>query len=242
MKEEVKVSIDGSVQELIIRQGEAPKIYDPEKLVFGGMIDAPATFFRTRRANDPNYFDLRKTVVYVDKDERKILLHQNPNDRFADNISGRLYDNPKVVELGLAGGSCSSYRSPAELSNLLRKYIRFFENPDVGRQLVHELKNVKAKVKGEVDKSSDDRGNKANRFEQSVETNIPVSFVLRMPIFQVSEPVLFAVDIFLEVNGPSISCSLDSIQFEEIYEKEIDRILADNVAEFISAGVTVLSS
>lgn len=240
-KQTLKVNVDPGIKELVIREGRAEEIYPPETIGLSGRITAPIEYFESRRKVKPDYFDLSKTVVLVDINKGRITLMADPTSKFGDVIEGQLFGNPVLSDFHLTDGTQGSYFSPSELAVVFRRNIRFFDNQDEARKMIFQLKNLKVQTSGTVEKRNDDRGNKANVFEQSVESNVPVSFTLKMPIFQNEAPVRFQVDIFLEVTGSSVHCLLDSVQLSELIETETERVLTDAVKGFYDSDVTVVN-
>jgi hypothetical protein len=94
MKNDVKVNIEPDVKELVIRNGEAPILYPPNKIEFEGLITTPIDYFISRKGQKPDYFDLSKTLVVVEISKGIITLFGNPSDGFGDKITGRLHINP----------------------------------------------------------------------------------------------------------------------------------------------------
>jgi len=239
-KEQLKVKIDAGVQELVIRHGDAEPIHEPNQIVVDGRIKAPIEYFQSRRKIKEDYFDLSKVIVLVKPNQYKVVLMADPTSKFGDVIEGQLFGNPTLVEFHLSDKTQGEFFTPKELAKVFRRNLRFFDNQDEARRMIHELNNLKVQTSGNIDKREDNRGNKTNSFEQSVESNVPVSFTLLMPVFEGEKPVRFQVDIFLEVTGSSVHCQLDSVQLLEVIDTESERILGESVKDFYDSDVTVV--
>jgi hypothetical protein len=240
MKNDVKVNIEPDVKELVIRNGEAPILYPPNKIEFEGLITTPIDYFISRKGQKPDYFDLSKTLVVVEISKGIITLFGNPSDGFGDKITGRLHINPVLGDFGLVDGGNNRYGSPSDLAEIFRRNLRFFISPEEGRRLIYELKHLKVNTNGKVERTNDDRGSKKTNFEQAVESNLPVDFMLKVPVFHGGDPVIFKVEVFLEVNGPSVACSLFSGELIDLIEKERDAVMNESVKSFENFGVTII--
>jgi hypothetical protein len=64
--------------------------------------------------------------------------------------------------------------------------------------------------------------------------------MLKVPVFHGGDPVIFKVEVFLEVNGPSVACSLFSGELIDLIEKERDAVMNESVKSFENFGVTII--
>lgn len=130
--------------------------------------------------------------------------------------------------------------SPNELAQVIRENRHHFVDKSAAMQLITDLKSVKISVKGDIEQSNDGRGSKSNKFEQSVKSNIPVSFTVSMPIFNGCPSIAFRVDILFDVNNGVASCYLDS---EDLYSIENDQAIFEmkqQIERFAESGIPIL--
>jgi hypothetical protein len=85
---------------------------------------------------------------------------------------------------------------------------KLFDSKVIAMNLVSELRNFKAKVNKTIEEKSDDRANYANLREQVVNSNIPESFNLTVPLFVGFKPVIFAVEVIIDPDD--FNCALIS--------------------------------
>lgn len=187
---DVNVSVNPGVGELIVRQGEAPKIVEPRAYTASGLIGAPYDFYKSRIAINPLHFDKSKAVVEVDRSNMKMHFRADPNSPLGDVITGTLFANEDLKEFKI--GTNENWRT-GDLALFLNRKRMYFKDLEKGRALIASLRSVKVSTKGEIETSNDQRGNTKNLVQQSVETEIPLAFVLEMPIFQGGEKVSFEV-------------------------------------------------
>jgi hypothetical protein len=240
MAEDLKIFVDSSTKELIIRRGDAAPIVQPNALSVHTEISGPAKYFVSRRKISAEYFNLSKTLVTIDVRKGEVVLYQNPNDQFADVITGRIFLNPDLSIFSLADKNAGRWVNPGDLSEIFRRNIRFFESQAQAREMIANLRNIRINTQGKVEKNDDKRGTKTNAFEQSVESNVPVNFYLKMPIFEGAEPIRFLVEVFLEVNGSSVNCMLESVELSELIATEKERLVRESIEVFTENDVTVL--
>jgi hypothetical protein len=134
------------------------------------------------------------------------------------------------MEIGI---NMSKSRSPEALAKFLKLKRSWFPDFASHAKLVSQLRNVKAVVNREVEKAADDRGNTTDNFTQSVESNMPDSFDMKIPIIQGEEPMVINVSVVLEATaGRDIVCFLESAQaqeeqdklFKELIEQEVEKL------------------
>ena len=73
--------------------------------------------------------------------------------------------------------------TPAKLGQFLRLNRSAFEDKETCMKLVSALKNFTAKAKAQIEKQHDPSGSRADVYRQEVESNLPKSFTVKIPIF-----------------------------------------------------------
>ena len=208
----VEKMIEAGVKEVVIRKGEALQLF-PKKLVkINGAIDAPSRFVEARSSE----FNTLKSHTLIDRDNKKITLIVN-EDSNTDNIivEGVIEVAKDFVNLGI---NQSKGYSPAELSQKLKMLRSFFPSKGEHAIIVSTLRNLKAKVKADLDKMDDQRGNVTQNFTQAVESNMPEQFTMEMPLIKGGINYSFPVMILLEVSNNEITCFLESVDAQEIMD------------------------
>lgn len=234
---EVTVTAAPGISELIIRQGEAPKIIEPRGFTASGLIATPYDFYKGRTTIKADHFDKSKAVVEVDRLGYKIVFRADPYSPLGDVVSGSMAENPALADYQINGGT---NWKPIDLAQFLNRRRMYFADIEKGRDLVAALRSVKVSTQGEIEVSNDQRGNTKNLFEQSVKTNIPVSFVLKMPLFKGCEDVQFTVEIYLAVSGNVLYCSLESVELDEQKKAQIDKYIDAQIKGFVEDQITVI--
>lgn len=110
--------------------------------------------------------------------------------------------------------------------NILIKFSRLhFESEEKHAMLLAAYRSFNAKAYIDMASDSDNRGNKSNSFNKKVETNLPVDFVLNIPIFKGQDRLKFHVEICLEVTDGGCNFWFESVELHELIEIESGRIL-----------------
>lgn len=208
----VEKMVEQEVKEVTIRRGEALQLFPKKQLRISGAIDAPSRFVEARNTE----FNLLKSHTLIDRDNKKITLIVN-EDSHEENIivEGVIEVAKDFINLGI---NQNKGYSPAELSQKLKMLRSFFSSKGEHATIVHTLRNLKAKVKADLDKLDDQRGNVTQNFTQAVESNMPEQFSMEMPLIKGGVNYSFPVMILLEVSNNEITCFLESVDAQEIMD------------------------
>lgn len=228
----------GENGEIIIRTGDAPEIAPPVKIQISGEITAPRVYYEAKKGNITPDFKPGITHVIVSRDKAQIILIHNDKDYYQDQISGALVFSSECQALGI--NSTNSPKTPLELAKLLKRNRHLFADAEQGMRIISDLMDFQGTVKAEIKEAKDNRGNRKNSLAVSVETNIPVEFGLKIPMFKGQAAQYFGVEILLEANGNSILCFLESARFMEMVDREIDNIIDQEIAVFKDDGLAVI--
>ena len=96
-------------------------------------------------------------------------------------------------------------------------------------ELVSDLMSFKAKIDKEVEDTKDTRANMTKRLHQAVETNIPESFKLEIPVFVGEDPEIFEVEI--NIDASTLNCTLVSPDVMDIIRNTRDTIIDNEIAK-----------
>lgn len=200
-------------QETIIRFGDALPLKEPKAVSISGTIDAPARWVEKRK-DDIVSADAH---VLVDRDRMTITLNTDENSVYMDHIVGTLTLSTEMQEFGINTGE---YMSCFDMADRIKQLRTYFETQQEAMKLVTELRSFKAKIDKELELSDDKRGNQTILRAQTVESNLPKSFKVNMPIFKGTEKRTFEVEV--EINPNDLSCTLVSPDAHDIVVQERD--------------------
>ena len=200
-------------KDMVIRFGDALPLKEPKYVSINGTIDAPARWVEKRK-DDIVSADAH---ILVDRDNMTITLNTDENNFYSDQIVGTLTLSTEMQEFGINTGE---YMSCFDMADRIKQLRTYFETQQDAMKLVSELRNFKAKVDKELELSDDKRGNQKILRAQTVESNLPKSFNVNIPIFKGTEKRTFEVEV--EINPNDLSCTLVSPDAHDIVVQERD--------------------
>ena len=228
VKQEIKtmlISSELEKKELIIR--EVSKVNElevkaPIKIDISGTIGAPVEFL-LRRLDQFDQVNQKRCHVLVDREASKLTLITNEdNEYLRGKVSGSLQIHPKFKEFGI---NIDRKWSPIELGNFIRMQRSFFESKDENMALVTAFKNFTAKVTQDVERAAKDNGDKSDKFTQSVDSNLPASFKLKIPVFKGLPAESIEVETVAQVDGRTVYFCLVSPGANQVIEEIRDQAI-----------------
>jgi hypothetical protein len=221
-------SIEGN--EIIIREGKALEQMPPRKIQITGDIKTITSFIGKRKDASSlagyQFIDSEKAIVEVDKAKKTITLSLDPQDAYGAVITAKLEPNPDLDQFHINGKQQFSQR---ELVQLLKFSRLYFEDFGKHGDLLKAYTAFSAKTYTDLSGDSDNRGNKNFAFNKKVETGLPTSFIMNLPIFKGQVPKRFMVEICLDVTDAAASFWFESIELAELSEIEGENILNEEL-------------
>lgn len=203
----------------------------PVKLAITGTLNAVVEFLK-RRNDQKDQINQKRCHILVDREEISIELIFNENDEYTKGtIKGTMLLNAKFEEFGINSGKVWT---PTQLGLFFKMNRAFFTSKEENMRLVNELMNFTATVNNSIEKSAKENGDRTDKFAQTVNSNLPAAFTLKIPIFKGLPAETLEVETFAQVNGREISFTLISPAanqtMEELRDLSIDKEL-DEVRE-----------
>jgi len=214
--------------EVTVREGQAIKLLDPKppvKTNISGTIGVPCEYLLKRV--DSGQFEQNRSHLIVDREEIELTLIINEdNEYWRGTIKGKLDLHPKFVEFGI---NTEKVWNPITLGMFFKMNRAFFPDKSVNMKLVTDLMNFSATVNQKVQLSVKENGSQTDNFSQVVNSNLPGSFILTIPIFKGMKSETLEVETFAKINGREVAFILISPganqTLEEIRDKVIDEQL-----------------
>lgn len=219
MKNDINlINYEGS--ELIIREGKALEPKEPKILNISGTIETPFRWLEKKI----NSLVIIVCSLFVNKNEGTIRLVTDEKNFYSDEIIGKLEMHPDFEKFNVnTGESINSH----DLAEKIKMFRSCFKDKDTAMKLVRELRNFTAKVNKELEAFKDDRANYALKKSQIVETNLPESFILVVPIFK-GQPKE-NIEIEININAENLSCTLISPQANDFIAEFKDKIIDEQI-------------
>lgn len=215
-------------------KGEAPIQHNPLPVNIKGTITAPSRFIENRKEE---FYD-KKAYCMASKTDGTLSLTVNEQsvcDKYT--VTGSIEDGKLFSSIGINNADIS-YK-PMKLARKFRMLKSIFPSSAEHLEITTKLRNLIATVNKKVEESADDRANSKKLFEQTVESNIPESFKLKLPLLEGEDAVDIDVQVILEVHNGEILCFLESVEAKEIMDNEKERLVNDEV-EKIEQSVLVI--
>jgi hypothetical protein len=226
--ENLTLNVEPVNGEVVIREGQALPQKEPVKIAISGDIKTVSSFVAGRKdiaadATGPYQFiNKGKAIVEVDKQARTIVLKLDPADAYGGVVTAKMELNPDLVEFCINAKKTFKQK---ELTELIKFSGLAFDNVEKHQMLLNAYRAFNAKAYIDMASDSDSRGNKSSSFNKKVETNLPVDFVLNIPIFKGQDRKRFSVEICLEVTDGGCNFWFESVELKELIEIESEAIL-----------------
>ncbi len=226
--------------EIVIREGSAIKKLDPKppvKSSLYGVIGVPAEYLAKRVATEQ--FTQERSHLLVNREDIRLTLVINEDDEYkSDTIAGKLEFHPAFVSFGINAGKVWT---PAELGLFFKMNRAFFPDRAASMALVSELMSFTAQVQNKIERPVKENGDRTDNFAQLVNSNLPASFTLNIPIFKGMPAETLEVEtVVAKIDGREVSFVLLSPGAQETLESirdkaidaELDKIrkIAPNIA------------
>lgn len=230
-----QIHINGlSGNQITFREGKARDEFIPKPMTIKGIIDAPYRYIQKQKNSfpflSPAVGDVNDKVILahliVNREEMTITLIVDPKAEAPDTVVGKLELHEDFVKFGINSGTEYTTTGLAELVKMNRS---FFKDRETAMSLVKELRSFKAKVDKQLEKTSDDKANYTLHKSQAVDSNIPDSFYLNVPVFKGQPARVFQVEI--NISPESLNCSLVSPEVNDYVSAEKNKIIDDQVKE-----------
>lgn len=214
---ELKLTVENGVQELVVLQGEAPKIHYPEQFQVGGVtISAIYEYLSKSNVSEPAILD---SVLLFSYDRLTMKLQYRISDRNTHVLLTSIVLNPDLTQFEINSGK---RYSPFGLSDFIKMNRHLFESKSVAMELVSVLRNIKASVNKAIEANKDERGNKRALIDQVVQTNIPESFNIELPVFKGQPKMIIPIEVVIDED---LECVLMSPDLKQIIAEQSELLI-----------------
>lgn len=215
----------GAPIEIILREGKAAEQLpnrEPINVEINGTIDTPLRWLEKK----VELIDQKKAYISVSRDDMSIALVDKENDYYSNNIAGELEASKEMKAFGI---NTDKRWEPIKLSQFFKMHHAFFKDKTENMALVSILKNFKAKVNQDIERSKEENGSKTDNYSQMVDSNLPKSFKLNIPLFKGFACEEIEVEIYADVDGRDVSLSLVSAGANETIEEYKNRVIDEQI-------------
>lgn len=218
---------NGTPIEVVLREGVAPKALDPKEpciVNITGTIDSPLRWIEKR----VELIDQKQANITVNRDYMKISLVDKETHYYNNGITGVLQPSKEMIEFGI---NAEKKWDPIKLSKFFKMHRAFFKDKSENMMLVSTLKNFKAKVNQDIERSKEENGSKVDNYSQVVDSNLPKSFKLNIPLFKGFACEEIEIEIYADVDGRDVSLSLVSAGANEAIEEYKNKVIDEQLEQ-----------
>lgn len=216
--------------ELTIREGAAVReleIKAPIPTTLSGVIGAPYEYLSKRVQT--GQFTQERSHLIVNRDEVQLSLIINEDDPYQrGQVVGTLEFHPKFIEFGI---NTTKAWTPTELGLFFKMNRAFFPDLSSNMKLVSELMNFSATVNNKIERAIKEKGDRTDNFVQVVNSNLPESFTLKIPVFKGMNPELLEVETFAHINGREVAFKLFSPGANQILEVVRNNVIDEQLSQ-----------
>ena len=216
---------NGTPIEVVLREGEAPElleIKEPERVVISWTIDTPFRWLEKRI----ELINQKASNIIVNRDVMGIALTVDETNYYQSDIRGELKTSKEMMEFGI---NTEKKWEPIKLSKFVKMHRAFFTDKSQNMMLVSTLKNFKAKVNQDIERSKEENGSKVDNYSQVVDSNLPKSFKLNIPLFKGFACEEIEVEIYADVDGRDVTLSLVSAGANEAIEEYKNKVIDEQL-------------
>lgn len=195
---------------------------DKDKIIVSVVIDKQALVDRA--------FDISKNLSEFNEIE-KVIDGKNQFTRDIDEIDDERTTQTIIGSIQLSRQFSGFHINdgqlwkPVQLGDFFRLNRSFFETKEKNMELVNLLKSFSAKVQTTIKKEYSDNGSVTDNYEKAVDSNLPPSFTINIPIFKGAEPEKLSIETIAHVEGNMALLTLISADAECIIEESRDKII-----------------
>ncbi|MFS3021493.1 hypothetical protein [Phocaeicola dorei] len=216
---------NGAPIEVVLREGKASVALDPKepkRVVINGTIDAPFRWLEKR----VELINQKSSNIIVNRDKMGLALTIDETNFYQTEINGILQASKEMMEFGI---NTDKKWEPIKLSQFFKMHRAFFKDKSENMTLVSTLKNFKAKVNQDIERSKEENGSKTDNYSQVVDSNLPKSFKLNIPLFKGFANEEIEVEIYADVDGRDVSLSLVSAGANEAIEEYKNKVIDEQL-------------
>lgn len=216
---------NGTPIEVIIRDGKAPVALDPKEprvVEIYGTITSSLRWLEKRI----QLINQKESNIIIDRDNMNIRLIINETDFYRTSIEGSLQPSKEMIEFGI---NSEKKWEPIKLSQFFKMHRAFFKDKTENMMLVSTLKSFKAKVNQDIERSKEENGSRVDNYSQVVDSNLPKSFKINVPLFKGFACEEIEVEVYADVDGRDVSLSLVSAGANETIEEYKNNVLNEQI-------------
>jgi hypothetical protein len=233
MKDEnININLPEGTKEVVVRHGQALPLDPPKKVIIGGLIDAPASFYQVRAGT----FEEKQSHLLVDRENLTIKLIIDETNEKGTEVTGTLYLAEELKQFGIN----KNVYTKKQFSDLLRLNRRYFAKREQYDKIIEQLANFNYSRQIEGENKNDNKGNTRLLVDKKLKQNLESTFRLNIKLFEGQPKVTFDVEILVDVTDADTKFWLESIELNELLESKRDEIFTTQIEEFELSNIAII--
>jgi len=227
-------NIEKGVKEVVITHKKGLDEFSPLKINISGNIDSARKWLEKRHVKEDEIVHIDEyglvndndSHLLIDRDKMYVSLFFNEDDPYHSGlVNGSLKMHEDCEKWKINSGESWDHK---ELSEFIKMNRSCFINRTDAMKLSSALANVKIKADNEYEKSDDNRGTVKTMIAQNIiESNIPKSFTLNVPIFKGEGKTSFEVEVYVSPSNYSVT----------LVSPDVNDIISDTKNNIIDAEI-----
>lgn len=224
---EGKDKVEVIIRELTDEVKDKLPIQEPKQVTISGQITAVFAFLEKRWNAADDQIDHSRTHILVDRDNVKMTLVVNETDaRNTKLVTGKAELSRQYKSFGV---NTDTEWDPYDLGQFFRINRTYFASSTENMDLVNLLKSFKATIQSDVEREIKDNGSITDVYKKVVDSNLPESFEVKIPIFKGTDPETIKIDVIARVVERQPRLSLISADAAAIVEDVRDKLIDDQL-------------
>lgn len=240
--EKLEIKAGDGTHEIVVRTGEAPENFKTrDGISITGTIGVPLAHLEkkslticgsesiseieTLQPGENNV--INESYLKVNREAMILEFVEFAGKAHQSNYAGKLEFTAEILDFGI--NNPGKQYKPIRLAEKIKMNQARFESKSIALSLVSELVNFEAKVEQDIADKDDGRANTKMLRAQSVKTNIPEGFNMKLPVFKGGDEVTFLVEIYIDPY--ELTCSLVSPELNSYTIENRDRIIDGQLDE-----------
>jgi hypothetical protein len=230
MTETIQLNLPDGQKELVLRTGQAAKVFDPVVHNIIGGAGTIKQFIEKRRTVTGSWqqVDKHRDFIVVSPDELKAVLYINPETAFSWTVTSMLTSNQFLDNFGINAGLKFSRK---EMIKLIKFNSHLFADHTEVNSLLSSLQSLKVDANISNFQEGDNRGNATKNLHKSVVVDVLKTFILQAPLYQYADDRRFVVELCFETTDTDILFWMES---SELAMLEVDEVAGIFRKEFES--------
>ena len=221
---EIQVQLDGDQKELILREGQAPKLREFSGYQISASVASVIDYYKKRKGNPITTLN---SYLAINKNKAEVELVINDTvtaERIS--ITGQLTPNKDFVDLGINNNKLFS---ETELESALRKRPHLFNDVDTYNKFMSSLRNFSSDVRVAFSKSDNRAGSASANASVDVKTDgLEKTVQLKISPWADAPAQTFNINIYVTSDGGFAKFYLESVDLmlmqEQIKEEAFSNI------------------